>query len=198
MIKQVLIAVIFIMLNILCIPIDGIGQNENQLPENKIGVSYSKGNQKWLKVDYRYETSSVNFTYYNLIHKRKLSEIFWTLEPTYSVSNFSADGVNDQLLSGYEVGISIGIRIDRKILIDNFKVITQLHTGPYYISDAPDRQIPGMLFSSGLDIGIDLSITAHMSMVIFGGFRHMSNGEVRLPNGGLNKIVKGLEITLRI
>ncbi len=59
-------------------------------------------------------------------------------------------------------------------------------TGPHYISVDTTTQAEGFNFSSAAGIGLYISLTKNIALNCGYRYRHISNADLKLPNGGIN------------
>ena len=173
---------------------------QQELPPSKerFEISYFIANQQWLDVDYHYKSSLVKASYIRgLSSERRLSFSIY-FQPILGLSNWIKDKVSTKMDKGYEIGIGIGGRIEVDLYHTQLLWIFMLQTGPHYISSAPSRQLPGFLFSSEADTGLTYRLSRSTKINILLGFRHLSNGEIRLPNGGLNNLMMGIGVNFEL
>ena len=61
-----------------------------------------------------------------------------------------------------------------------------LVTGPHYISADTTTQAEGYNFSSAAGVGLYISLTKNIAINCGYRYRHISNADLKLPNGGIN------------
>lgn len=110
--------------------------------------------------------------------------------PQIGVSRYEPDD-GQTLQTGLEVGLKVGILGERR-LSDQWSFVYDIGVSPYYVSEAPFRQFPGFLFEDGANAGVRYHLTHTMSIDLMIAFRHLSNGGIRKPNGGINNLGGGL------
>ena len=77
------------------------------------------------------------------------------------------------------------------------KAYILLSAGPHYISGAPERQIPGFIFSDNLAAGTYIRLSDTVDLDFRLGARHLSNASFKKPNGGINTINLHLGVIFR-
>lgn len=109
----------------------------------------------------------------------------WYAEPQF---NFVRDSYTpeSEINHDYEFGLNLGIRNYVKIN-DGFYFYQMLGSGPHFISAKVKRQASGFIFSDNLAIGTLLRLTKqNLFLNIQYVQRHISNANLKAPNGGVN------------
>lgn len=107
----------------------------------------------------------------------------WYAEPQF---NFVKAGSTPDGSLDYEFGLNLGIRNYVKIN-DGFYFYQMLGSGPHYISAEVGRQANGFIFSDNLALGTFLRLTKKNLFLNFQYVqRHISNANLKSPNGGVN------------
>jgi hypothetical protein len=84
-----------------------------------------------------------------------------------------------------EFGANLGIR--NYIRVNNgFFLYQMLGSGPHYISADVRRQANGFIFSDNLAAGSFVHVGGAMFLNLQFRIRHLSNAELKQPNGGIN------------
>lgn len=141
-----------------------------------------------LNTNYYYQATFYQLQYYRTLSRKRFFWIDLLAQPQYNITKYKVyqDDINYQ--HGYELGLNIGV-ILRKHTSDNLLSFYALvSTGPHYVSGTPQRQISGFIFSDNFDAGINLRIYKNLYADLRPGFRHISNGKLRFPNGGVNDL----------
>jgi hypothetical protein len=114
---------------------------------------------------------------------RKKDFVSWYAEPQF---NFvKADSTRKGSID-YEFGLNLGIRNYVKIN-EGFYFYQMLGSGPHYISAKVGRQASGFIFSDNLALGTLLRLTKKNLFLNFQYVqRHISNANLKAPNGGVN------------
>lgn len=116
-------------------------------------------------------------------HKKDF--VAWYAEPQF---NFVRDSYTpkSEINHDYEFGLNLGIRNYVKIN-DGFYFYQMLGSGPHFISAKVGRQASGFIFSDNLAIGT-LFRLAQQKVLINVQYvqRHISNANLKSPNGGVN------------
>lgn len=162
---------------------------------SKWSIEYSQGDQRWLDVRYYYNATIIGVSYQQSIDDSGRWRWAYVINPHYVKAEFLFNLLSSAPDEAYEIGIGLGIKGTYDMVREKVILGFSLQTGPHYLSDAPERQIPGMLFSNQFKLGIELKLTPELGLEPFVGFRHMSNGKVRLPNGGINNRLYGIALT---
>ncbi len=87
--------------------------------------------------------------------------------------------------SNYEFGLGIGIQYAYPVteVISPYLLAV---TGPQYISAESAIQANGLNFSSAVGAGLYLFVTRDVALNLGYRYRHVSNANIKLPNGGIN------------
>ena len=107
----------------------------------------------------------------------------WYAQPQFNFVNAdsTAKGSVD-----YEFGMNLGIRNYIKIN-ERFYFYQMLGSGPHYISAKVGRQANGFIFSDNLALGGLLRLSQKGLFLNFQYVqRHISNANLKAPNGGVN------------
>ena len=161
-----------------------------------MGLHVFNGSQDGLNVTYVYKIKGVGINYYKCIDSGGKWRWQYVVSPHYIKSDFLRSPVSSSVEEAHEWGIGLGIKGLVYIQDENIYAWSKVMTGPHHLSDAPDRQIPGFMFSSQFLMGLGLKLKGDVSVEAYAGFRHVSNGEIRMPNGGINNLYYGLGLVL--
>ena len=116
---------------------------------------------------------------------RKKDFVAWYAEPQFNLVRDSYTPTS-KINIDYEFGLNLGIRNYVKIN-DGFYFYQMLGSGPHYISAKVGRQANGFIFSDNLAIGTFIRITKkNLFLNIEYVQRHISNANLKSPNGGVN------------
>jgi hypothetical protein len=85
----------------------------------------------------------------------------------------------------FEAGIGIGIQYLYPFT-DKLSAYIMGSTGPHYISVVTKEQANGFLFSNAIGAGLYYYITNNSAINVGYRFRHLSNADLAMPNGGIN------------
>lgn len=162
--------------------------------KNKIGFSIGYGDQVVkilglgvdLKVDYSYEIFFAQFHYLHSILNNYPWEIALILQTEYGITYYKPNKNFQVNLRSQEIGMGAGVIFSYNLVDDLLNTYFLVSTGPHYSQKSPDRQISGFMFNSNLDIGVIIYMQNNLSFDIRTGFRHLSNANLKIPNGGIN------------
>lgn len=114
---------------------------------------------------------------------QKKDFVAWYAEPQF---NFVKATSTPEGSIDYEFGLNLGIRNYVKIN-DGFYFYQMLGSGPHYISAEVGRQANGFIFSDNLALGTFLRLNKKGLFLNFQYVqRHISNANLKSPNGGVN------------
>ena len=140
------------------------------------GNSFSKNTD--YQVFYMIADYSKSFT-----NPRKKDFVAWYAEPQFNLVKAASSG-KDGL--DYEYGLNLGIRNYIKIN-EGFYLYQMLGSGPHYISAEVVRQASGFIFSDNFAVGTFLRLNKRNLFLNFQYVqRHISNANLKAPNGGIN------------
>lgn len=109
----------------------------------------------------------------------------WYAEPQFNLVTDSYTP-KSEINHDYEFGLNLGIRNYVKIN-DGFYFYQMLGSGPHYISAKVGRQASGFIFSDNLAIGSLFRLAQqHILVNVQYVQRHISNANLKSPNGGVN------------
>lgn len=162
-------------------------QNDNDsIPVQKhfetIGGLAGWGNSLTKNTVYRVYYSILDYS--RSFHKPvKKDFAAWYAEPQF---NFVKADSTKKESTDYEFGLNLGIRNYIKIN-EGFYFYQMLGSGPHYISAKVARQASGFIFSDNLALGVLLQVTKkNLFLNIQYVQRHISNANLKSPNGGIN------------
>lgn len=84
-----------------------------------------------------------------------------------------------------EFGVGVGMKY-RYSVTDDFSWYIIGSVGPHYITVKTEDQANGFIFSDTIGIGCSFLLTEGASINLEYRFRHLSNGGIDYPNGGIN------------
>ena len=162
--------------------------------KNKIGFSIGYGDQEIkilglgvdLKVDYSYEIFFAQFHYVHSILNNYPWEIALVLQTEYGITYYKPNKNFQVNLRSQEIGMGAGVIFSYNLVDDLLNTYFLVSTGPHYSQKSPDRQVSGFMFNSNLDIGVIIYMQNNLSFDLRTGFRHLSNANLKIPNGGIN------------
>lgn len=95
--------------------------------------------------------------------------------------------------SQYEFGVGVGFQYSYPVTEFISPYILAV-TGPQYISVTSTHQANGLNFASAIGAGLYFSLTKNMSLNLGYRYRHVSNADLKQPNGGINSqmVIMGL------
>jgi hypothetical protein len=109
----------------------------------------------------------------------------WYAEPQFNLVTDSYTP-KSEINRDYEFGLNLGLRNYVKIN-DGFYFYQMLGSGPHYISAKVGRQASGFIFSDNLAVGTLFRLAQqHILVNVQYVQRHISNANLKSPNGGVN------------
>jgi lipid A 3-O-deacylase len=87
--------------------------------------------------------------------------------------------------SDIEFGLGIGFQYSYP-LTESISPYILLVTGPHYISVETTTQSRGFNFSNAAGVGFYLALTKNIALNCGYRYRHVSDADLRIPNGGIN------------
>jgi hypothetical protein len=160
--------------------------NQNDI---SIGFLYGFGFQCKGNQHYHYNVNLLKAQLYYNFYKVKNWDLDILLQPQYNITNFKYRFESNELIKGYEYGVNIGLLLRRSFKNNRFRIYTFLSVGPHFISDAPTRQSNGFIFSDNFSIGINLRLKDNLYFDFRPIYRHISNANLKIPNGGINNLI---------
>ncbi len=85
----------------------------------------------------------------------------------------------------FECGVGFGIQYSYPFM-DKLSAYIMGSTGPHYISVVTREQANGFLFSNVVGAGLYYYLTRNSAINVGYRFRHLSNADLAMPNGGIN------------
>ncbi len=167
--------------------------------EHKIGFIGGIGistNQIGITVNYDYEVTLFQLQYFYTI----LDKGTWQLEligqPQFNTSSFVPQDNEDVIIKGYEYGLNGGVVIRKYFFDYALSLYGLLSAGPHYVSDVPNRQAAGFIFSDNFMIGTSIHLFKSVELDLRTGIRHLSNANLKKPNGGINNFLLNAGFTV--
>ena len=155
---------------------------------NRIGFMTGYGDQIGFKVPYDYRIVFFQAQYYHALTNKASWNLEVLFQPQYNTTAFRPIEDPSIEITSYEFGLNMGLLIRKNILRD-LSLYGFISSGPHYVSEVPQRQAPGFLFSNNFFIGLHIPIWRSLHADIRTGFRHISNTTLALPNGGINNTI---------
>jgi hypothetical protein len=197
--KSNIVLILFIAISLVTVcSTDALAQHDDIGQDNKLILKSSWGNQRWLDVSYVYKTQLISGAFLKQVKQGKNSKIYLYLRPQYGRTTYLYSLLSSIFETASEYGLGIGARIDWNVYRNRIDMFLDLESGPHFISEPLERQVKGFLFSNHINFGLSLTFTEKWSVEVSSGFRHMSNAETRLPNGGLNNVFFGIGLGMNI
>ncbi len=166
---------------------------QNNLPlsacRHKAGLMTGYGEQFSRENRYYYRPYFIEGQYsYELLQKN-----LWGLEilaqPQYNITSYKENQFSSALIKGHEFGLNIGFLLRSNFCYDRISLYAAASSGPHFVSGVPDRQSRGFIFSDNLFVGMNVLIYRNLYLDLRTGTRHISNAELKHPNGGLNNYI---------
>lgn len=163
-------------------------------PKNKIGFAFGYGDQQIkiiglgvdLNVDYSYEIFFAQFNYNYSFFNNDWWDIGYNLQTEYGITYYQLNKKFQAKSRSQEFGISGGILLASKVIPDILNLYLLFSLGPHYSQRSPERQVSGFMFNSNCDIGVNIFMKDNLLFDFRTGFRHLSNANLKNPNGGIN------------
>lgn len=131
------------------------------------------------------------FVTYDFTKKDKPGDIYLSVEPAFM---FFHHGSKHE----YEGGLNVGVGYQYMIKKVETALFTTLETGPYYYTTKTVQEWGPWIWSGTFILGIRKQICEKWSTEIHGRLRHISNGNIHKPNGGINNFMIGIGVARRI
>jgi hypothetical protein len=167
------------------------GQNSTPLGSgrHKAGLMTGCGEQFSRENRYYYRPFFIEGQYSYAIIRKNLWGLEILAQPQYNITGYTEDQFSSAVLRGYEFGLNIGFLLRSNFCTDRVSLYAAASSGPHFVSGVPDRQSPGFIFSDNLFVGMNILICRNLYLDLRTGTRHISNAELKHPNGGLNNYV---------
>ena len=196
-----LLVVLGIALNLYSIEIKA--QKKAWFSSSKIGILYGYGEQggDFLNdKDYNYTTNLIKFQFYYPL-KSGSFDLELVIEPTIGFAthqllniqfirptepNYLAlreEFIQKKELTEYILSTNL---ILRKNIYKSFSAYILLGIGPMIISERTERLAKGFAFAEIVSLGFSTKVYQNLNFDVRGGYRHMSNADLKLPNSGIN------------
>lgn len=171
---------------------------KSSIPKFKFGFSLDHGSQFLLDVDYDYKVDVFNVYLYKKIIAKKSWGLDLFLNPQFGVNSYREEYQSKLWTVGQEVGLNGGLLLTKSIIKNKLSIYCMLSAGPRFISGAPSRQIGGFIFSDNATSGLIFHLDTECSVFLGGGIRHLSNANLKKPNGGINTSTIQLGLMLMV
>ena len=172
-------------------------QRSNLLDSNRqlagFVVEYGEQNMGLaaLNVKYEYQVILFQAQYQYVVLPKKTWDLHIVVQPQFNLTKFRhVNNIEDES-SGFEFGLNVGIQLRKTILGDLLSSYVLASVGPHLVSGVPQRQSDGFVFSDNFYIGINIKLKDKLFLNIRCGARHISNLELKQPNGGVNNLICG-------
>lgn len=191
----------WVVLCILCVVVlSAHAQTTVTAPErNRIGLFYGFGGQSLefvsLDIQYQYEIRQFEAQYSYALIQGSSFDFDLLATPQINLSRYKREESNLVEERGAEWGITAGISPSIHSSDRNVAIYLLISSGPIYITGSPQRQSRGLNFASNFMAGIYFRIFKKTNLEIRSGFRHLSNAQIRYPNGGLNNLIWSVGLT---
>lgn len=167
--------------------------------KHKIGFISGSGlstNQVGISVNYDYKASLFQLQYFYTI----LDKGTWQLEllgqPQFNTSSFIPQNDNNTIITGYEYGLNGGVVLRKYFFKDALSLYGLISAGPHYVSAVPRRQVAGFIFSDNFMVGTSVHLFKGIELDLRAGIRHLSNANIKKPNGGINNFLLNAGFTV--
>ena len=160
------------------LPTEGLTQTAINFSKHRL--SFLGGTSDFINVSYNYRWLGGQYTFRKRF--KETGNVFYFLQPGMLLSQYLPSPDSAVKKTGFELGLNLGLGYRYR----SWNI--ELGSGPYYMGADIDRQVRGFLFNNQLFLRY-----GHGSWGLSIGFRHISNGEVRLPNGGINSLIAGVD-----
>ena len=162
-----------------------------------LGFSIGYGSQLGQELNYEYRVWLFQGEYKNTLFDWGSWKIKLMVSPQFNIAQFKDRKEYFPSKSAFELGINVALLVQKKLL-DKISLFTGLASGPHYVSDVPDRQASGFIFSDHVIAGFEIFLPNRLSLDLTYAFRHMSNLSIKKPNGGINNTVFFLGVSKQI
>jgi hypothetical protein len=160
------------------------------------GILCGKGSQVLDYKTYNYNLFTYQGTIEYYIYSKGFFDISLLGLPQINKSTFKQNS-GDSQHHGYEIGINVGILF--KIQLQNkYYLYTGFGIGPHYITETPQVQATGFIFSDNIYLGLSCNIYKALDINFMYQFRHVSNAGLKNPNQGINNTIFSCGINLKI
>ncbi len=173
-------------------------ESQEDFSKHHIGLSIGFGNQTGIKVPYVYEVILIQPQYFYTLKKRNNWSTELSAHPQFNWTRFTESEANPTLVDGIELGINFGFLMRKHFNNNKMSWYGGVGVGPHFISKAPKRQAKGFIFSDNIYTGITFNIFKDFILDFRPGFRHISNANLVLPNGGVNTFLLNIGFMKKI
>ena len=170
---------------------------------SKIGFLYGYGEQggDFLNdKDYHYTSNLIKVQIYYLLKPGKF-DLELVFEPTVGLAthqllnehfvkptesdylNLREEFTQKKNLTEYILSTNL---IIRKKMYKSLSAYVLLGIGPMIISERTERLAKGFAFAEVIGLGLTMKVSRDLYFDIRGGYRHLSNADLKLPNSGIN------------
>jgi len=139
--------------------------------------------------DYRPQMLLGYYTITDLLKKKK-SNLYVYLEPQLVLVSF-----NPKTDKEIEFGANLGFEYQVPLFSEKTYFTLAIGSGPHFITVETDLQTKGYIFSDNFEAGFRQKLgKSNLDLLLKCRFRHISNADLKLPNGGIDNwfIVLGL------
>lgn len=156
---------------------------------HKAGLMTGYGQQFSRENRYYYRPYFIEGQYSYALLQKNLWGLEIIAQPQYNITGYTVDQFSSTLLKGHEFGLNIGFLLRSNFCSGRLSLYAAASSGPHFVSGVPDRQSRGFIFSDNLFVGLNVLIYRNLYLDLRTGTRHISNAELKHPNGGLNNYV---------
>ena len=167
-----------------------------QWPKHTVGASYGLGIQAPSEVNFnnQYEVNLFSLEYYHNVFEDAWFRIDVFAFPQLNRTKFRPTEENASTRNGFEYGVNGGFQFYGYMFKGMVKPYVMLGIGPHYVSSAPSRQRNGFIFSDNFAYGVVIALYEEYHLDLRFGYRHISNGGLKKPNGGIDNRVATIGI----
>lgn len=168
-----------------------IGQNEYNL-EKRMGIQFAQPFISETLPEGREYRPQMLLGYYTItdLLKKKKSNLYIYLEPQLVLVSF-----NPKTDKEIEFGANLGFEYQLPLFSDKTFFTMAIGSGPHFVTVETDLQTKGYIFSDNFEAGIRQRLgKSNLDLLLKCRFRHISNANLKKPNGGIDNafIVLGL------
>jgi hypothetical protein len=151
-----------------------------------------------LDVNYDYRIILLQAQYHYILLPKKTWDLHVVVQPQYNLTEFKPVNSIDHKIIGSEFGLNVGIQIRKTIFKDFLSCYFLVSSGPHFVSGAPTRQSEGFIFSDNFFLGTNIKLKESLLLNMRFGYRHISNLELKQPNGGVNNFICDVGLLFRL
>lgn len=144
-----------------------------------------------LDVNYDYRVMLFQAQYHYILVPKKTWDLQIVVQPQYNITKFKPVNYLDDKTSGSEFGLNAGLQIRKTIFKNLLSCYFLVSSGPHFVSGTPTRQSRGFIFSDNFFVGTNIKLKENVLLNMRCGYRHISNLELKQPNGGVNNLIYG-------